>query len=290
VTDTADRTALEPAEHPAKWSTSVLGEVVDAVATWAPVPGPADEGVLRVLDPFAGVGRNLLAARLAGLTLRGHPYLGTEVHGVELQPEWRHHDPLTIEGNAEALPADWTGRYHVVATSVCYGNRMADKHQAKDRCKACAVLGPAANPNCRDCGGSGLSKRNTYAHTLRRIGGDLVPGSAAGLQWGPAYRAHGRKVVNELARELGPPPGPKAEQLADGGLLLLNISGHERDGTVQAVSEWWLAELMFAGFGLIEVRAVPTPRQRQGANGDARMPYEHLLVLRAPVLGQGRML
>ena len=67
----------------------------------------------------------------------------------------------TVVGDARALPfAD--ASFHAIATSPCFGNRMADHHEARDP-----------------------SVRHTYRH---RLGRPLSEGSAGALQWGPAYR------------------------------------------------------------------------------------------------------
>lgn len=48
---------------------------------------------------------------------------------------------VTIVGNALALPNRWTGTFTVVATSPCYGNRMADHHVNEDACSLCKGTG-----------------------------------------------------------------------------------------------------------------------------------------------------
>jgi hypothetical protein len=272
------------ADHPAKWSTPVLEAMADVVeAEHARV---SDR--LRVLDPFAGIGRGRLHLAL-------QPWVA-HVVGVELQPEWCTEG--TELGNACHLPGcnchpgpdDWTGRYHAVVTSPCYGNRCADHHQAADLCKKCKGSGcTVANclgghpDDCQDhrlcptCKGTGLSWRNTYAHALRRHGADLVAGSAAALQWGPEYRALHRRALGEMIRVV-----------VEGGLLAINMSNHLRTATPggpqveQLVVEWWVNELVVAGCRLWEVRRVGTQRNGKGANGQARVDGEVILVVHTP--------
>lgn len=265
------------ADHPAKWSSPVVLDMAEIVAAERERRGHQ----LAVVDPFAGIGRGRLADAL-------RPNV-SEVVGVELQSEWCV-DEQTIQGNACHLPDDWAGRFHGWLTSPCYGNRMGDHHQAADQCKACGGTGAgrkgelAADRPCATCKGTGLSWRNTYAHALRRHGGELVPGSAAGMQWGPEYRALHRRALTEGIRVV-----------VEGGLLAINMSNHPRTlvkggpQVEQLVVEWWLNEVILAGCRIQEVRRVSTRRNRQGANGhaaegrpDPRVDGEVIIVAHTP--------
>lgn len=255
-----------PADHPAKWSAPVL----ECIAGYVQDEAAQCEQRLRVLDPFAGVGRQRLEDAI-GLAS------AIEVVGVELQPEWG--DEHTQEGDARDLPAEWSGRFDVIATSPCYGNRMADHHLAADPCKPCGGTGAAVREGptsgaqaCPTCKGHGLSWRNTYAHTLRRQGGDIVPGSAAVEQWGRGYRKLHAEVIMELMRVT-----------REGGLLLVNMSNHVRDGQEQLVVEWWVNELLVRQCSIVEVRRVATRRQRNGANGELRVDGEVVIAMRTPI-------
>lgn len=268
-------------DHPAKWS----GAVLDAIATVAQRELGSLTTVPHVLDPFAGVGLPALADALA-------PVCPVSLAGVELQPEWAsallptaRPTPAPIVGDATQLPDAWTGTFDAVVTSPCYGNRMADHHDAADRCKACGGSGCTAvgclgaHPDdgrdhrlCPRCKGEGLSWRNTYAHALRRAGAEPVKGSAAVVQWGPAYRRLHLAALGEMFRVLVP-----------GGLLVVNMSNHVREGQEQLVVEWWVNQVLVAYCRLVEVVRVQTPRQRNGANGDVRVENEVLIVARTPV-------
>lgn len=256
-------------QHPAKWSQAVLDAIVPYVSAEAGRVGRP----LRVLDPCCGVGLDRLADAL-GETV-------DHVIGVELQPEWAHCSDkpgrTVHQGDATDLSPLFGCDFDCGICSFCYGSRMADHHDAKDPCSQCGGTGwltdrdSAGWKKCKACGGTGLSKRNTYAHVLRTGGGDLVPGSAAGMQWGPRYRTEHGRMIGEWIRCVVP-----------GGLLVVNMSNHIRDGREQKVVEWWVNSLLVAGCGLVEVRRVATPRNRQGANGDVRVDGEVLIVMRTP--------
>jgi hypothetical protein len=281
MTTTDTETEVPALEHPAKWSASVLAVLAELVAAEA----DRLDRKLNVLDPFAGRGRRELAATLTEVSGVEH-----RVWGIELQPEWAAGDPLTLVGDATMLKPDWTGMFDVAVTSPCYGNRMADHHNAQDPCSSCDGEGwtpvPCPDPTddsscsepCRTCRGTGVSWRNTYAHSLRRQGGELVRGSAAGMQWGYAYRLFHKDAITELLRVLVP-----------GGLLAVNMKNHIRDGEEQLVVEWWVNELLCRGCKLAEVRPVATPGLGFGANGGARVDGEHVIVVRTPADPQGRL-
>jgi SAM-dependent methyltransferase len=219
--------------HPAKWSKAVLGVLAHIVDREAEQLGHP----LRVLDPFAGVGRARLEKALKG---------NARVAGVELELDWGIvDDGLTIIGDARhTLFSDNT--FDAVITSPCYGNRMADHHNAQDD-----------------------SRRNTYRHAL---GHDLTPGSAAGLQWGDTYRQFHLEALTEMMRVVRP-----------GGLIVINMSDHIRKGERQPVV-WWWTKAMFDDLAatLVEVRQVATPRLKYGANSDARVPGEQIITGRLP--------
>lgn len=217
-------------DHPARFSDTILGEVRDVVT-----PEIFHDGYnqsIRVLDPFAGTGRiHALAS----------PWIDTV--GVELEPEWADMHEGTIVGDATALPFA-TESFDVVATSPCYGNRMADHHNAKDD-----------------------SKRITYRHSLGR---KLSYNNAGAMQWGDEYKFLHTLAWFEAYRVLIPR-----------GLMVVNLSNHIRKGKIAKVTEWHLG-ILSGLFLLEEVRRVRTPRMRRGANYDLRVDHENILVLRKP--------
>jgi hypothetical protein len=265
-TSSADDVSPSPSRHPARYSDRVLtalAAILDDETTRL-----NDGRALRVVDPFAGTG---LIHSLASSTIT--------TLGVELEPEWAAQHAATIVGDALDLAAalesvGWIEPVDVVATSPCFGNRMADHHDAKDECKTCVGCGEV-QPDvdsppilCPDCGGTGLSRRNTYAHALGRKPSD---GSAAILQWGPRYREFHREFI-----------GSAAEVLKPGGLLAVNIKNHIRGGRVAQVVEWWLSAMLTAGLDLDRVVPIKSRGNRQGANGSARLDREFWLCVRLP--------
>lgn len=183
-------------EHPAKFSRKILDVFREMLSA------ERDRvGHLRVLDPFAGCGgvHELAEERV-------------ETFGYEIQPEWAAAHADTICGNVLELGSVFpAGTFDAVATSPSYGNRLADHHEAKDPCRNPACDGgkveraEGATPaevdagcelgvvfvDCPTCGGSGLSKRNTYAHYLRAAGAEPVKAdNSALMQWGCLAPGH----------------------------------------------------------------------------------------------------
>jgi SAM-dependent methyltransferase len=215
----------EAVDHPARYSAPILarlGELLDAEARALGRPVVA-------LDVFAGVGGIHRLARSNVSTV-----------GLELEMEWCAGSAgPTINGDATRLPIR-SETVDVVATSPCYGNRMADHHEARDS-----------------------SRRITYRHMLGR---PLSPGSAAAMQWGDDYRALHLAAWAEALRVLRP-----------GGLLLCNVKDHTRKGVVMPVVLWHRSALDGLGFAIEAVEAVSTRGMRLGANREARADGEAII-------------
>lgn len=240
--------------------------------------------ILHVLDPFAGVG---------GIHDLADDRWNT--YGVELEPEWAHQHPRTRVGDATAL--EWgDDSVDVVATSPCYGNRMADTYDGRGRCRAegCedGVIERLATPeevddgrefgiafdDCERCQGTGRdqSARMTYRIKLGRMPSS---GSSAVMQWGDAYREFHGRAWAEALRVLRPR-----------GLAVINISNHmrtvgsgkDRRKVEMRVVEWHLDWWIHHGFTVETIDRVGTRRYGFGANRDSRVDAERLLVLRAP--------
>lgn len=213
-------------KHPAKYSDSVLDTISDVLDTHH------FKGA--ILDPFAGAGR---------VHELGSPTRQT--YGVELEPEWAHMHPKTIVGDALNLPSSWKEQFDAIVTSPCYGNRMADHHDAKD-----------------------ASSRNTYTHVLGR---PLTDGNAGALQWGTEYRHFHIDAWRSAWQVLKPE-----------GLFVLNISDHIRKGKRQQVAAFHVNALCNVGLNFLDVVPVATPRQRHGANRDARVDAELVIAFVKP--------
>lgn len=250
-----ERTWLRP--HPAKWSQSVLDEITRVLDARRFTPGSIG------IDPFAGVGLDRLAETCTRV----------DWTGIEIEPEWAVADERIVVGDATKLDELYPARtFHVAATSCTYGNRMADTYDGAGVCKRCAGDGylhdvDALCPKCEG-GGRDISKRITYRLSLGRM---PTPGSTAVMQWGPPYRQMHRIAWQQLHRVL-----------RRDGLALVNVSDHVRNWRVIGVADWHLDALRATGLRLVDDVRIATPRMRFGANGQARVEHERLLVLRKP--------
>jgi len=247
-------------EHPAVFHKGILERCRLALVEEVERTGKA----LRVFDPFAGVG---------GVHDLGGDYGNRHVYtfGLELEPEWAGARIGTKVGDATA-PPDWAKDMDVIVSSPCYGNRMADSHDAKDACPMCEGSGVGeGDPGelCPKCKGTGLSVRHTYTHVLGR---KLSAGSAGNLQWGAAYRMLHETAMQAMVRQV----------LTPGGLILWNVKNHIRNGQVQRVVEWHLNAWLVFGCTVEWVWPCAARGIQHGANGSLRAPNEMLMALRGP--------
>lgn len=264
-------TDLEPRPHPAKFSPEIVRQlrrlVLDEHAGVQARTG--DARPLKLLDPFAGSGG------VHELEERGVVW----TMGVELEEEWASQHPRTQVGDATDLPADWTGAFDVLATSVCYGNRLADGYDGAGECKRCEGSGDDPEDegaDCTRCKGAGhdTSKRFTYRIALGR---PPSPGSACPLRWGAEYRDLHVRAMVEWERVLRP------RTLEDpGGLLLLNTSNFMRLDELQLVTEWFVSTLASRGWRLLGCFPVGTRRIGFGSNRDLRDDFEMVTAARPP--------
>jgi len=180
---TTDETTVK---HPATYSPQILTTIRGVLEQYLPI---LDERASAILDPFAGIG-----------TIHQLDWPWANTYAIELEPEWAHisadYGPTWcgdwLKYRAPSAIA-WPLLFDAVVTSPCYGNRMADHHNAKD-----------------------TSTRRTYRHVLGR---ELTPGNSGGMQWGPEYRHFHNLAWAKVRRTL---PG--------GGLFVLNIKNHVRKG------------------------------------------------------------
>lgn len=217
-------------KHPAKFSDPILERIGDLLDYhgWPH----------RVLDPFAGTGRVHDLGVDPDFDLPWRP----QTVGVEIEPEWASLHAGTIVADTLALPfADAT--FDGMVTSPCYGNRLADAHNAQDG-----------------------SIRHSYTHD---IGRKLHPNNSGQFQWGPKYWEFHDAAWSECLRVLGPD-----------ALVIVNVSNHIRGGVEQLVTEWHLQWFLAHNCRILDLDRVCTQRLRHGANREARARYENLLVLR----------
>jgi SAM-dependent methyltransferase len=216
--------------HPAKFPAPILEQIVKVLDEWG--------WPQRIIDPFAGVGR------VHALT-EGRQ---TKSVGVEIEPEWAAMHPDTVVGNALHLDFG-DDSFDCMVTSPCYGNRLADHHNAQDG-----------------------SRRYSYRHVLGRA---LHADNSGQLQWGERYRQFHEAAWTECLRVLAPD-----------SIIVINTSNHIRNGAEQYVTEFHSAWFLNHGCALLDLACVPTSRLRDGANRDARTRYENVFALRfvAPVL------
>lgn len=168
--------------------------------------------------------------------------------GIEIEPEWAAAHPDTMVGNCLRLPFG-NAAFDAVMTSPCYGNRLADHHRAQDG-----------------------SVRRSYTHDLQHTTGDserqLHPENSGTLRATKAeYWAFHARAWSEVARVLRP-----------GGRFILNVSDHIARGQVVPVVERHADLVLLAGFTLVKEFRVTTRRMRYGANAEARVPTESVLV------------
>jgi len=222
---------------------------VNAIATLFELDAPAPSHPAKYTDALLVT----MAQMLRGSTRILDPFAGTGkcfllerflpdcvVSGVEIEEEWCLINPRTTLGNALHLP--WPDdTFDAVNTSPVYGNRMSDTF----------VDG---------------SKRMTYT---ARLGRKLHPDNAGQLQWGPKYREFHTLAWTEARRVL-----------VASGAFVLNVKDFIRDGKRVEVTDWHIECLESLGFRLLQHEQIVTPSHRYGANSEARMPYESIILFR----------
>lgn len=235
---TTTAASVDAPRHPAKYSDPLLPVLASLIGAEQRRLGRE----VRVLDPFAGVGRIHRLAKPGKIV----------TVGIELEPEWAGCHPDTIHGDALMwmrsiiAAGHW---YDLVVTSPCYGNRLADQHDAQDG-----------------------STRRSYRHDLGR---PLSHGSSAGLQWGKAYWAFHAEAYRLIRGVLRPPTGDDP-----GGLFLLNVSDFVRHKAEVPAVTWHRGACY--GAGMIEAgaaRFVETQRLTYGENRE-RAQAEVILRMR----------
>ena len=187
----------------------------------------------RILDPFAGTGTT-------ALSLPEH-----DVVGVEIEGKWASQHPNTICGDClNVIPT--LGKFDVVLTSPCYGNRMADDFISKDN-----------------------SKRITYRHCL---GEPLSVGTSANLYFGKKNKKY--ENFHESVW------GQCVDCLKVNGLFILNCKDFIAAGEVKEVTKWHVDCLKNLGMKEVGREKVHSKGMRLGANRGARVDYENIVCLK----------
>lgn len=282
-------TDIPDTPHPAKFSAPIL-EVIDSILVDLDFP---DTGT--ILDPFAGVG---------GIHTLGDGAWNT--FGVEIEPEWAAQSARlgpTWCGDFFKLPIkpyydaqieamwtagyNWPGTWDAVITSPTYANRMADNHNAQERCKVCMATGIVSATRaeelvgtkaqqqpgkCIPCDGQGhrVYKRMTYRHQLGRT---LSDNNSGGLPWGVGYRWFHQKAWKRVVTECLSSVGEE--------LFILNVKNHIRLNRVVDVVGWhrnYITKRL--GIVLIADHEVDAKGMRMGENHEARVDHEHVMVFK----------
>jgi len=200
------------------------------------------DSIERYLDPFADVDAIRVLDPFAGVGTIHKLALphALETTGIEIERKWFDEAARlgpTIHGDAlKVMAGDDFGRFQVVATSPTYANRMADTYTDD-------------------------THRSTYRAML---GEDLTEGTSASMNWGDDYRAFHAEAWR-LAVDV----------LVPGGLLILNVSDHIRQGERVPVTAFHHRVLTDCDMTLVDVLAYK-PRQRRDCGRPSPRRRRHL--------------
>ena len=224
--------------HPAKFSRSILKKLDELVPSglW--------------LDPMAGLGL------IHRLERNDRCFVG-----VEIEKPWADQEDRTIHGDAFVVLQQWVEdgtRFDGIVTSPTYGNRFADKHNAKDD-----------------------SRRHSYTHDLRAMTGNsgyvLEENNSGGMYfWTEEYKQF-HLALWKLCCDVTRP----------GGKAFINVKNFMRTprGKPQRVEQvvgWHIKALVATGWAAPKLTPVKTPGMRDGANSEARVEAEQIIEVRKP--------
>lgn len=225
--------------HPAPFSNSIIDKLCELVP----------DGVY--LDPFCGIGRAFQ------LTRDGRGFVG-----IELEEEWAeqarnrakefgdtHGAASVITGDSLLIMKQISKGKHPkqfdgIVTSMVYGNRMSDHHNAQD-----------------------MSTRRSYTHYLGR---PLTEGNSGVMYfWQPEYKEFHLRAWKLCAKVT-----------KKGGLGFFNTSDFIRDKEIVKAVKWHAKALGKTGWKVEDIVDVGTPRFRDGANAELRVDAEAIIVAR----------
>jgi hypothetical protein len=246
----------KPTPHPAKFSKPVL-QRIDAVC----------EGyeIMSLMDPFGGTSKifDVCTPFIVSVEIEWE----WAIQGVYSRSNW--HGTHVIQGNALHLPFR-DDAFQASATSCTYGNRLADHHNALEKCRLCRGTGwdiqKINGTPCAKCDGTGFNtyKRMTYKHQL---GHALHPDNSGQFQFGPVYKDFHLQCWEEMTR-------------VTREYFILNVSDHVRKGKVVHVCEWHVETLEKLGWAVTEQHKIETARMKMGQNYESRVDGEMVYVFR----------
>lgn len=250
-------------KFPAKYSEPILDQIALELRARLITAGT-------VLDPYAGIG---------GIHALRDLLPGIDTLGVEIEEPFAACHPDTLWGDSRELAkriGDRAGTVTAVVTSPDYGNRLADQYlgSENEKCRACDGKGGTYKLdepiNCPACNGTGRSKSRRMGYAIA-LGRKCDPRSGARYQFGKKYRDLHLGVL-----------GAVCETVPAGTLLIYNVSSSIADKGYRPVMEWWVTEIARRA----DIKAlvpIETARLKFGANYDARVPAEHLIIARTPI-------
>lgn len=206
-------------------------------------PARFSKGMLAIFAKYLKVGWKILDPMAGSCKIGRLKHFDPTLTIVanEIEREWATGEGIDALFHADAAHMDWAsdGEFDALVSSVTYGNRMADKY-------------------------TDATKRITYRAFL---GHDLHPANTGSLQWGERYRAKHVEIYAECLRVL-----------RAGGLFIVNVSNHIRDGKEIDVAGWHKQTLESFGLSLVAEHEIQTARARYGKNFDKRVGCEMIYV------------
>lgn len=230
--------------HPAQFSDELIGPIA-----WLLMEAGVELGGV-LLDPMAGVGVKLgLIAEKLGMMPAGFEVELAYFHPVRYTAPW-----VTLRDSTHPFGRLFVGETAAWVCSPPYPNGMSDDFVAKD-----------------------ASRRNTYAHRIRRSlpGYSMHENNSGAMSPRRSEKAYRRFMavhakVWENTFEVLKPGAP--------GVVNVKNTVYGRHVFVEETVD----QLLAAGFEVLKRVQVPCRGNRHGANRDARVDHEELILVRKP--------